>query len=94
METFHGARGLVLLPRLKDERVGLATVWDVGEGSITLWRSVFERRAPGSLERIEELIGQRLGQGKVVPNITSHLLEALTGAYREAVGRSTRAEEG
>jgi hypothetical protein len=27
LSTCHGKRGLVLLPRLKDERVGLATVW-------------------------------------------------------------------
>jgi hypothetical protein len=88
LETYHGQRGLVLLPRLKDEGVGLATGWATGGGSITLWRRVFERRAPRSLPVVERLVEPaKVGQGTAVPEITEELLQALTDAYREAVGQ-------
>ena len=47
-------------------------------------RSVFEKRAPGSIERIEELSGIQVGQGNWTQDINGELLNALTEAYAEA----------
>jgi hypothetical protein len=53
--------------------------------SLQLFRSVFERRAPRSLVKIEELIGSPIGQGTAVRSISEGLLNALTAAYEEAI---------
>jgi hypothetical protein len=88
LQTYHGQRGLVLLPRLRDERVGLATVWELGGGTISVWRKVFERRAPRSLEALERLIDPvQVKQGNTLPAVNPEVLAALTDAYREAVGQ-------
>jgi hypothetical protein len=56
--------------------------------NVTLWRGVFERRAPRSLAVVERLVEPaKVGQGTGVPEITDELLNALTDAYREAVGQ-------
>ena len=49
LSTYFGKRGEVtLLPRLRPEQTGLATVWNRnGQAFLSLWRTVFERRAPG-----------------------------------------------
>ncbi len=51
----------------------------------TIWRSVFERRAPRSLARIDQSI-MPIRQGKTTREVSDELLDALTDAYREAVG--------
>ena len=64
--TYFGLAGDVsLLPRLKDENVGLVTLWryNGGKPAISFWRSVFEWRAPHSIARTERLIGKPIGQG-------------------------------
>jgi len=61
--TYFGLSGDVsLLPRFKDENVGLVTLWcyEGGKPAISFWRSVFERRAPKSIG-IEAVIGQANG---------------------------------
>jgi len=86
LSTFRGTRCWVLLPRLKDENVGLATIWSDSPGSITLWRSVFERRAPETLKAVEDLVApKQVGQGNTLV-VTEALLEALHSAYIEATG--------
>lgn len=91
LSTYHGARAgqIVLLPRFRDSGTGLATIYnDNGVPSIAFWRSVFEGRAPGSLERVEQLIApMRIGQGGRTSTITDALLEALRGAYEEGALR-------
>lgn len=90
LKTYYGvADRMTLLPRLADENVGLATVWNENGGKLQVFRSVFERRAPQTLARIETLLGQRdrIGQGNYVRAVTDELLAALTDAYREAVKR-------
>lgn len=74
---------VTLLPRFKDEQVGLVTRWN--DGGMSLWRSVFERRAPESIAPIEKLIGKAIGAGNTTREISDELLAALTKAYREGV---------
>ena len=68
VSTYFGKRGeILLLPRLLPERAGLASLyrWTDDSAILSLWRSVFERRAPKSIERIESLIAPTpLGNGK------------------------------
>lgn len=92
LSTYFGKRGEVtLLPRLRPEQAGLATVWNRnGQAFLSLWRTVFERRAPDSIEPLEAELGQvPLGKGNVITDVTDNLLRLLTSAYREAAGRRT-----
>lgn len=88
VSTYFGKRGeVVLLPRLLPERAGLVSLWRWTDDSalISLWRSVFERRAPQSIERVESLTAPiPLGQGKTVYDVSDDLLTALYEAYVEA----------
>ena len=79
-----GAKRYTLLPRLVDVGAGLVTIWNDGGAYLGFWRSVFEKRAPGFIERIEDLLGTRVGQGNTTRNISDELLTALTEAYVEA----------
>jgi len=84
--TYHGRNGATtLLPYLRAHDAGLVTIYNDGTGgSIQFWRSVFERRAPGALEHVEQASGTALRQGNTTKDVTSELLTALTDAYREA----------
>ncbi|MGH4001284.1 MAG: hypothetical protein ACRDTJ_27935, partial [Pseudonocardiaceae bacterium] len=86
--TYFGKRGeVILLPRLLPERVGLVSLWRWTDDSavLSLWRSVFERRAPKSIELIESLITPTpLGQGNSIYDVSDDLLAALYEAYIEA----------
>ena len=79
-----GAKRYTLLPRLTGVGAGLVTIWNDGAASLQFWRSVFERRAPDFIERIEDLADVRLGQGNTTQNISEELLEVLTEAYAQA----------
>jgi hypothetical protein len=90
--TNRGTSGSwTLLPRLPTEGVGMVTIWNDGEFYLSFWRSVIERRAPASLPVIESLAAAaKVGQGTTTKNPSGELLDALTGAYREAaVGKVT-----
>ena len=52
-----GARRYTLLPRLVVGGAGLVTIWNDGSASLQFWRSVFEKRAPDFIERVEDLAG-------------------------------------
>ena len=87
--TYTGVdrRRFTLLPRITTEKVGLITIWnDNRKPYLSMWRSVFERRAPRSIEAVEQALGARIGQGNTVANAPPELLSALTAAYREATG--------
>ena len=80
-------RRFTLLPRIMTEKAGLVTIWnDNSKPYLSVWRSVFERRAPESIEAVERTLGTSIGQGNTVASITPELLIALTAAYREATG--------
>ena len=93
--TYEGKASLTLLPRLEGEGAGMATLWNEGgKASITLWRSVMERRAPETLPRIEQAIAPlELGQGRNAGPATDELLEVLTAAYREASSDGSQINE-
>ena len=84
LSTYHGKGRLTLLPRLIMENVGLVTLWNDNGPSISFWRSVFERRAPHSIPKIEEIIGKAIGTGNTTKVVSGQLLSALTAAYHEA----------
>ena len=67
------------------DSAGLVTIWnDRQQPSITVWRSVFERLALGSIEAVERAIAPtEIRQGNAIPNATPKILDALTAAYRE-----------
>ena len=83
--TYHGNKYVTVLPRIPVDDAGLVTIYySTTGGSMTPWRSVFERRAPNSLEAVEAAASAPVGQGNVFYEVTDGLLEALTAAYREA----------
>lgn len=86
LETYHGKSGvLTLLPRLRADNAGLVTIYNENGPYLQFWRSVFERRAPNSLKRIEPLVAPvKVGQGTITRKIDDELLLALTDAYQEA----------
>jgi hypothetical protein len=85
--TFHGKARTTLLPRLSVENVGLVTIWNDNGPALTIWRSVFERRAPETLKLMEQSPDMpKIGQGTNAAKITDALLARLTEAYREAAG--------
>ena len=93
-ETYSSPRGDVsLLPRFRSDNAGLVTLWkgSSGQPSVSLWRTVFERRAHAFIEPIEELTNQPMGQGRVIEKVTPELLTLIGQAYRAAkVGRPHR----
>jgi len=85
--TYHAKGGdmMTLLPKLRANNADLVTRYnDRGSPYLQFWRSVFERRAPESLPRVEQLVTVEVGQGKTTYEVSEELLEALTDAYGEA----------
>jgi hypothetical protein len=87
LTTFRGAGGKkTLLPRVPGDDAGLATIW--ADSGMSLWRSVFERRAPNSIAAVEALITpDTLKKGTWVTDPSEELLAVLRAAYEEASGR-------
>lgn len=91
LATYRGKGGrTTLLPRLHSEDAGLVTIYaDRGQPYLQFWRTVFERRAPVSLPRVEAILGSAVKQGNTTREISDELLAVLTDAYREANMTST-----
>ena len=90
LRTYRGKGGRVtLMPYFMDENVGLVTIWnDRGTPYLSLWRSVFERRAPDWIEKVEELVKpDRLGQGTTTSAMGEDVLKALSEAYQTGAER-------
>jgi hypothetical protein len=85
--AFRGATGITtLLPYLINDEAGLITVWNNGSFSMSFWRSVFERRAPDWIPKVEALIAPaKLGQGNTVKAVDEALLQILADTYRSTV---------
>jgi hypothetical protein len=99
LETFHGKSGvLTLLPRLRAYGVGLVTIYNARSPNgayLQFNRTVIEKRAPATLERIEQLAAPaRVGQGTVTRAVSEALLAALTDGYREAASSRVNVESG
>jgi hypothetical protein len=85
MNLAKGGDMTTLLPRLRADNAGLVTIYNyAGTASLQFWRSVFERRAPENLPRVEQFAPVRAGQGNSTDEPSDELLEALTDTYREA----------
>jgi hypothetical protein len=84
--TYQGATMTNLLPYLMPDKAGLVSIYnEKGRPSISLWRSVFERRAPNSIAAVEAAIApSRLGQGTTIRDLSDDVLEILAAAYAEA----------
>jgi hypothetical protein len=91
LSSYLGKGGTVtLLPRLASDNAGLVTIYnDHNSAYLQFWRGVFERRAPLSIPAVEAAAGTELRQGNWTPNVSDELLDAVTHAYREAVGKNT-----
>jgi hypothetical protein len=85
LKTYQGKGRLTLLPRLTADDVGLVTIWNDRGAYVSLWRSVFERRAPASIDRVEHLLGTPIGTGNTTRDLRDEVLNVLADAYREAV---------
>ena len=89
--TYRGVSGrYTLLPRIQPENVGLVTIWNEKNSAyLSFWRSVFEKKAPDFIERVEELIHpKKLGQGNTAASISDELLKTLKAAYKAAAANS------
>jgi hypothetical protein len=86
--TYRGKNGgVTMLPRLASDNAGLVTIYaDSKPGPLQFWRSVFERRAPHSIDPVQAALGAELTRGNFTAAVSDQLLDALTSAYREAVG--------
>ncbi|MCC6945208.1 MAG: hypothetical protein IT335_11565 [Thermomicrobiales bacterium] len=85
LKSWRGIGRMTLLPYLPEVDAGLVTIWNDKGGYLSLWRSVFESRAPEALERFDQSDDlPRIGQGSTVRGVSDELLEALTAAYEEA----------
>ena len=84
--TSRGKDRATLLPYLMPDRRGLITIWnDRLRPYISMWRTVFESRAPSSIEAVELAIAPAsLGQGTTVRDPSDSALAAIRDAYREA----------
>ncbi|MDQ3443515.1 MAG: hypothetical protein M3490_07900 [Chloroflexota bacterium] len=83
--TTVGKGRWILNVRLPDEPVGLVSIYNEKGGSICFYRAAFQRRAPLSISRIEDVIKPvALGKGTCTNVITDRLLAVISDAYREA----------
>ena len=93
LSTYDAETGrFTLLPRLRQDNAGLVTIHnDRGEPYITPFRSVFERRAPKSIEAVEQTNSPlTIRRGNVIEDTSPRVLDALTEAYREASENVTK----
>ncbi len=84
-----GTGRFTLLPKIVPDGSGLIVIWNEGEQStLTVHRSVLERLAPNSVQRVERAIGRPFRTKAVlkVVDISPQVIEALTAAYQEASG--------
>ena len=88
--TFTGTAGMILRVYIPDD-MSLATInYSPTTASVQLFRSVFIRRAPDALPRIEELTGSPIGNGTAIRELRDGFLDAVTTAYQQAcTGRLT-----
>jgi hypothetical protein len=91
---YHGKAGiLTLLPRLQADDVGLVSIYNNnGSAYLQFWRSVFVRRAPNALARIEASI-MPIKQWNTTREISDELQEELNAAYKEATNGIIEVEE-
>ncbi|MGO9900726.1 MAG: hypothetical protein ACLP0J_13775 [Solirubrobacteraceae bacterium] len=60
------------------------TIWNDHGAYVSLWRTVFERRAADEIPAVEAAIGTSIGGGNTVRSLSDDALRALSKAYRTA----------
>lgn len=88
LRTVFGKGREVLLVWARGEKAGLASIWNDGGASISLWRTVFVRLAWEHISAVEGVTGNPIGQGTSISDPSPELLEALSNAYEDAAGGS------
>lgn len=82
--TFTGTAYMTLRVYIPDD-MSLATVnYSPTTASLQLFRSVFARRSPDALPRIEEIAGVPIGNGTAIRELREGFLDAITAAYQQA----------
>lgn len=85
--SYHAAGGgLLLSVYVVGEQASLVTIW--GSGAVSMFRTVFERRAPSSIAAVELAIGKAIRQGNQVKPATDEFLASVRAAYEEAANGS------
>jgi hypothetical protein len=84
LRTYFGDDRDVLLVWIRGEKAGLVSIWRDRVPALSLWRTVFVRRAWDHVATIEAVTGRPIGQGTTVTDLPDELLDALTAAYRDA----------
>ncbi|MBX3069147.1 MAG: hypothetical protein KF883_01465 [Thermomicrobiales bacterium] len=85
LKSWRGVGRMTLLPYLPGVDAGLVTIWNDKGAYLSLWRSVFESRAPGALQHFDQSgTLPKIGQGNTVRGVSEELLTALAAAYEEA----------
>lgn len=94
--TYRGKNSITtLLPRLRIDDAGLATVYQEPSGAyLQLWPTVFDRRAPQTKPVVEQELGGPIRHGKRIHMVSDGLLQALSAAYREANDATTQPRVG
>lgn len=84
--TYHGKKRMTtLLPYIPGDSTLVTIFRDAKTSYLALYRSVFERRAPRALERLEDMLGHdAIKQGSTVRQVSDELLQVLGDAYEEA----------
>lgn len=85
IRTWFAKNGdIVLLPRLRPEQGGLVSLYVRADGRPALqwWRSVFERRAPNSIEAVATAGGAEIGRGTLAPVVDQAVLDAYVETSR------------
>jgi hypothetical protein len=86
LKTYSSPFRQILLPRLRQDDAGLVSVASDGGGQLWLFRSVFERRAPQALARLESAIAPvPVKQRNTLKEVSDEVLGIITEGYREAV---------
>lgn len=88
--TSHGVTRKTLPLMIKGLGKGLATISSDNGGCLWLWRTVFQDRAPSSLQTVEALLDpDTVGHGTTVKgrDLSDELLHAVGDAYQEAAAR-------
>lgn len=82
--TVLGEARQILLVWVPGEKAALVSIWNDNGPYISLWRSVFVRRAWQQIKPIKNVIGKPMGQGNTVAAPSDELLAVISTAYEQA----------
>ena len=88
IHTYQGKKNMTTLLIYIPGDSSLVTIFrDARTSYLAMYRSVFERRAPNSLTRLEAVLGRdAVKQGSTLRDVPDEVLDILSAAYDEARG--------